>query len=66
MTLPPFPNWPSDALVLFHERWAIREFDGGMETEAARLAAIRDVEQRDQPTQSDLFIPANAPATLMR
>ena len=41
--IPPLSKWPDDLLVLFYERWNIMEFEGGLETGAAREKAMVDV-----------------------
>lgn len=40
---PPLDQWPEELRVLFYERWAIREFCGGQETEAAKAEALLEV-----------------------
>lgn len=43
---PALEHWPEPLRYLFFERWNIREFDGGQETEAAKAAALVEVWER--------------------
>lgn len=44
--IPPLTQWPADLLYEFHERAAIREFDGGQTREEAEAAAMQEVWER--------------------
>lgn len=40
---PPLDQWPEDLRFLYEERWRIRYWEGGMDEEAAKSAAMAEV-----------------------